>query len=260
MISKQCKNQIFLIRIHFQFSIRKKSKNKENSSKPIETQQSQRRLRSQKNENDSNGMPKSKGNDTHNEVNIDDDSIECNGSATRKEPKQLYRRRKKNKNDENVKSNDTDKLNEISVEASTNADGENAMEFSIRKKSKEKENSSKPNETQKLERRLRSQNNQDDKIPPQQARKLRSNANVNNESTMPNESVDRPSSKRKRETAKTNTKLRLEEKIENESPSKDYILNEIVLCAIPGYPPWPARIIDILNQTIFVEFFGTGQM
>lgn len=54
--------------------------------------------------------------------------------------------------------------------------------------------------------------------------------------------------------------LKLEELIQNESPNNQYIVNEIVLVTIPGYSPWPARILNIVNETISVEFFGTGQM
>lgn len=59
---------------------------------------------------------------------------------------------------------------------------------------------------------------------------------------------------------KRNLKLSLEEKIHNDSPINEFMVNEVVLCTIPGYAPWPARIRDINSQTIFVEFFGTGQM
>lgn len=38
------------------------------------------------------------------------------------------------------------------------------------------------------------------------------------------------------------------------------MVNEIVICTISGYAPWPARILDITGQTIAIEFFGTGQI
>lgn len=57
-----------------------------------------------------------------------------------------------------------------------------------------------------------------------------------------------------------NRKLTLEQHIENETPSKNYVENEIVIATIPGYAPWPARILSIQSETIMVEFFGTGQM
>lgn len=56
------------------------------------------------------------------------------------------------------------------------------------------------------------------------------------------------------------TELRLEEWIESEAPKNVFIENEIVLATIPGYAPWPARILSINSETIFVDFFGTGQM
>lgn len=59
---------------------------------------------------------------------------------------------------------------------------------------------------------------------------------------------------------KSTTKLRLKEKIESELPANEYVLNEIVLCTIPRFSPWPARIMQINGHTIIVEFFGTGQM
>lgn len=69
--------------------------------------------------------------------------------------------------------------------------------------------------------------------------------------------------KRKREdgASKTrSTRMRLQERIQNESPNKEFIENEIVLATIPGFCPWPARILNITGQTISIEFFGTGQM
>lgn len=51
----------------------------------------------------------------------------------------------------------------------------------------------------------------------------------------------------------------LKEKIENENPNKEYVVNEVVLATVPGYPVWPARILEIIGQTIKVEFFGTGE-
>lgn len=63
-----------------------------------------------------------------------------------------------------------------------------------------------------------------------------------------------------KKSSKRNNKLSLKEKIHNESPMNEFMVDEIVLCTIPGYAPWPARIKEIINQTIFVEFFGTGQM
>lgn len=52
----------------------------------------------------------------------------------------------------------------------------------------------------------------------------------------------------------------LKEKIENESPYNSYLVHEIVLATIPGFVAWPARIKNIIGETIYVEFFGTGQV
>lgn len=72
--------------------------------------------------------------------------------------------------------------------------------------------------------------------------------------------------KRKRETKiekqkrmRKSTKLLLSEQIDRDSPSRQYLLNEIILTTIPGFVPWPSRILKIDGHTILVEFFGTGQ-
>lgn len=51
----------------------------------------------------------------------------------------------------------------------------------------------------------------------------------------------------------------MKERIDSEALDKCFVLNEIVLATVPGYSPWPARIIDIAGATIVVEFFGTGE-
>lgn len=56
------------------------------------------------------------------------------------------------------------------------------------------------------------------------------------------------------------TKLQLQEQIENESPCRQYLVDEIILATIPDYAPWPARILNMNGQTITVQFFGTGHM
>lgn len=57
-----------------------------------------------------------------------------------------------------------------------------------------------------------------------------------------------------------NSKLKLKEKLKNDAPNKEFLVNEVVFATIPGYSPWPARILSINDHTIFVEFFGTSQM
>lgn len=52
----------------------------------------------------------------------------------------------------------------------------------------------------------------------------------------------------------------IKEKIFNEAPSNEYVQDEIILGTVPGYCPWPARILDIVGDTIVIEFFGTGEM
>lgn len=37
------------------------------------------------------------------------------------------------------------------------------------------------------------------------------------------------------------------------------MIDEIVLATVPGYAPWPGRVIEINGQTVQVEFFGTGE-
>lgn len=54
--------------------------------------------------------------------------------------------------------------------------------------------------------------------------------------------------------------MQLFDRIRNETPMRDYLVNEIVLATVPGYVPWPARLLSIDAQTITVQFFGTGQM
>lgn len=54
--------------------------------------------------------------------------------------------------------------------------------------------------------------------------------------------------------------LSLKEKIENEAPCNAYMVNEVILATVPGFCPWPARIMSISGETLFVEFFGTGQV
>lgn len=47
-------------------------------------------------------------------------------------------------------------------------------------------------------------------------------------------------------------KLTVKEKIHNESPDNEFMPNEIVLATIPGFCPWPARILELAGQTIIV--------
>lgn len=56
------------------------------------------------------------------------------------------------------------------------------------------------------------------------------------------------------------SKLKLEERISRLSPKNEFVIGEIVLGTIPGYAPWPARIKNIIEDTVFIEFFGTGEM
>lgn len=59
-------------------------------------------------------------------------------------------------------------------------------------------------------------------------------------------------------TTKSQNKLKVT--MQHEAPINEFIINEVILATIPGYAPWPARISKIIGETIFVEFFGTGQM
>lgn len=76
----------------------------------------------------------------------------------------------------------------------------------------------------------------------------------NNSASKENNSIAHSTSEPKRKA-----KLQLQERLQNEVPSKEYLPNEIILATVPGYAPWPARIIEMVGQTILVEFFGTGQ-
>lgn len=64
----------------------------------------------------------------------------------------------------------------------------------------------------------------------------------------------------KEKAGSRNSRLKLEERIILQEPINHFLENEVVLATIPGYAPWPARIVGISAETIFVEFFGTGQM
>lgn len=67
--------------------------------------------------------------------------------------------------------------------------------------------------------------------------------------------------KQKRNPAKQNdAKKKLEEIIKNDAPINQFAEGEVVLGTIPGYAPWPARIHTIIADTIYIEFFGTGQV
>lgn len=69
--------------------------------------------------------------------------------------------------------------------------------------------------------------------------------------------------KRQAETPKKirkSTKMQIQEHIDNNTPNKQYLADEIILATVPGYAPWPARILTMIGQTISVQFFGTGQM
>lgn len=76
--------------------------------------------------------------------------------------------------------------------------------------------------------------------------------------------IDRKNAKGNNETGKCSAfsrsaKMLLQERISNESPDREFIVNEIVLVTIPGFCPWISRILNISAQTIAIEFFGTGQ-
>lgn len=56
------------------------------------------------------------------------------------------------------------------------------------------------------------------------------------------------------------SRMKLEERIRVRAPINEFVKGEIVLGKIPGFAPWPARIKDIIGDTVFIEFFGTGEM
>lgn len=55
-------------------------------------------------------------------------------------------------------------------------------------------------------------------------------------------------------------KIQLRERMMNEVPVKEFLIDEVILATVPGFVPWPARILNITGQTIMIEFFGTGHM
>lgn len=77
---------------------------------------------------------------------------------------------------------------------------------------------------------------------------------------MNNEDKDGARMEANRKRTKSSKGLSLKEKLDMEAPINEFITNEVVFAAIPGFSPWPARILSISGHTIFVEFFGTGQM
>lgn len=61
--------------------------------------------------------------------------------------------------------------------------------------------------------------------------------------------------KNQRSRSRKKKNLTLKERIDIEALDKCFVLNKIVLATVPGYSPWPVRIIDINVATITVEFF-----
>lgn len=68
------------------------------------------------------------------------------------------------------------------------------------------------------------------------------------------------SAKKKNPITRKDGKKKLEERIKNDAPVNQYIEGEIILGTIPGFAPWPARIQKIIDETIYIEFFGTGEV
>lgn len=71
----------------------------------------------------------------------------------------------------------------------------------------------------------------------------------------PSKSLPKPVKKKVRKSTKI-----LQERMLNEAPDKEFLPNEIILATIPGFVPWPSRILQISGQTITIQFFGTGQV
>lgn len=57
-----------------------------------------------------------------------------------------------------------------------------------------------------------------------------------------------------------NANLSLSEKINRDTPNKQFIIGEVILATVSGYCPWPGKILDIIGETVYVQFFGTGEM
>lgn len=64
----------------------------------------------------------------------------------------------------------------------------------------------------------------------------------------------------KKKLTRDHYRKQLEKNIYQKAPINEYLEGEIVLGTIPGYAPWPARIIKIVNETMYIQFFGTGQV
>lgn len=88
---------------------------------------------------------------------------------------------------------------------------------------------------------------------------IRKSVRIENNSTHQKNKRHETIANAKRKSSKKSTKMQLQERLLNDAPAKEYIPDEIILATIPGYSPWPARILEISGQTILVEFFGTGQ-
>lgn len=66
--------------------------------------------------------------------------------------------------------------------------------------------------------------------------------------------------KKEKNEKRRKSQMCLKEKMTIEAPQNNFLIHEIVLATIPGFSPWPARIVNIMDETIHVEFFGTGQV
>lgn len=70
----------------------------------------------------------------------------------------------------------------------------------------------------------------------------------------------KPAEKKKQATNRKSFKMKLEERIRDQAPINQFAKGEIILGTIPGYAPWPAQIKNIIHDTVYIEFFGTGEM
>lgn len=64
----------------------------------------------------------------------------------------------------------------------------------------------------------------------------------------------------KKKLSRTISRKQLDTKIEQKSPCNEFLEGEIILGTIPGFAPWPATMVKIVHETIYIQFFGTGHM
>lgn len=65
--------------------------------------------------------------------------------------------------------------------------------------------------------------------------------------------LDGKKQKKTKKAKQSRALVRTKEKLR---PAQHVDINEIIVCKMKGYPPWTAKVIQIENCLILVEFFG----